>query len=303
MSKKKTIEEFKNDVYKVHGDNVVVLGEYEGNKVKTLIKYNDCGHKEMKSPSKILAGQGCAKCKGKRISKSKLNNVEDIKKRLANHNLKLIGEYNGLTSKSRVKNLLCGHTYNVNIGNAVNGSGCPICHGFKDTGKFKRQLIEKYGNEYEVLGDYINNRTKIKVKHNKCGHVWEVIPKDLLRDKRCPNCIKSKGEAFISELLENMDIPYESQFKFNECRNILPLPFDFMVKIDGKVKLIEFDGNQHFRQGNAWGDKCNFDKIVTNDNIKNKFCIDNNIPLLRIPYWWIRNDKAERELKKFLFNL
>lgn len=27
------------------------------------------------------------------------------------------------------------------------------------------------------------------------------------------------------------------------------------------------------------------------------------IPLLRIPYWWIRNDKAERELDAFIKNL
>lgn len=303
MSRKKTIEEFKEEVNKIHNDNIEVLGDYINNKTKLLVKYKDCNHKELKSPIKLLAGQGCAKCKGKRLSKSKLNNIDEVKYKLLNHSIELLEEYKGLDFKSKVKNLKCGHIYSVRIGNAIKGSGCPVCHGFKDTEKFKLQVFEKYENEYEIIGTYINNKTKIKVRHNKCGHVWDIIPKDLLSERRCPHCMKSKGEAFVGNLLDKMNIAYQSQYKFENCRNILPLPFDFMVKIDGQIKLIEFDGSQHFGEGNGWGNKSNFEKIKHNDNIKNEFCLNNNIQLLRIPYWWIRNDKAERELKKFLFDL
>lgn len=303
MSRKKTLEEFEIEIDKIHNGNVEILGDYVGNKIKILVRYKDCNHEEMKSPSKLLAGQKCARCRGKRVSESKMHNTDYIKEKLLENDIELLGEYKGLMYKSKVKNLKCRHIYDVQIGNAIKGTGCPICHGFKDTEKFKKQIFEKYSNEYEILGEYINNKTKIKVKHNKCGYIWDIIPKDLLRERRCPHCMKSKGEAFISNLLENMNIPYTSQYRFDNCKNLLPLPFDFMVEINGRIKLIEFDGNQHFRQGNGWGDKSSFDRIIHNDNIKNQFCYENNIPLLRIPYWWIRNDKAERELKKFLFDL
>lgn len=302
MSRKKTIEEFKKDVFNIHGDNVIVLGEYINNQEKILIQYKDCGHREMKRPTKILAGQGCGLCTGKRISRSKLKTTKEIKEKLLKFNIELIGEYEGLRHKTKIKNNNCNHTYKANLQNVLNGSGCPICHGFKDTDKFKQQVFEKYGNEYTVLGNYINNKTKIMVRHEECGHEWEVIPKDLLKDRRCPKCIISKGELFIKDYLDKNNVYYEMQFRYKDCKNKIPLPFDFMVKINDEIKLIEFDGCQHFKQGGNWGQE-NFNRTIENDNIKNEYCIKNKIPLLRIPYWWIRNDKAERELNKFLFKL
>ena len=70
-----------------------------------------------------------------------------------------------------------------------------------------------------------------------------------------------------------------------------------MVDVDGEKRLIEFDGSQHFSES-SW--KRQNSQVKTNDEIKNNYCKEHNIKLLRIPYWWLRNDRIDRELKKFL---
>ena len=71
MSKRKTINEFKNEIKQIFGDKVEVLGNYVNSQTKILVRFTECGHEEMKTPTKLLTGQECGKCKGKRISRIK----------------------------------------------------------------------------------------------------------------------------------------------------------------------------------------------------------------------------------------
>ena len=300
MSKKKTHEEFETEMMQIHGDEVILLTKYETNKTKVTVKYKSCGHIDQKMPTKLLIGQSCGICRAKRVSKTKTNTTEYYLGRLKQNgvNVTLLSEYTGLKNKVTLINNNCGHCYEAQAGNVVRGAGCPVCHGMKDTAEFKKQIEEKYPSEYEILGEYINNKTRIKVKH-KCGHEWLVTPKSLLRAKTCPKCILSKGEAFISDYLTAKNAVFETQYKFDDCRNKNPLPFDFAVFVNGEIKLIEFDGGQHFGKSNYWG-KQNKSDILMRDNIKNNYCNEKNIPLLRIPYWWLRTERIKQEITNFL---
>ena len=298
MSKRKTINEFKNEIKQIFGDKVEVLGNYVNSQTKILVRFTECGHEEMKTPTKLLTGQECGKCKGKRISRIKTKTQDVVKQQLLDRNLELLSEYIGSHEKILVRNLKCGHTYMAQPNNIINrNSGCPVCYGHKDLEGFKKKIQELYPNEYSVLGNYKNNRTKILVRHNKCGCKWEVTPKDLLRDRRCPQCIRSKGEDYIAKFLEENKFNYKTEYRIKECKNKQALPFDFMVEINGEKRLIEFDGSQHFSES-SW--KRQNSQVKINDEIKNNYCKQNNIKLLRIPYWWLRNDRIDRELKKFL---
>ena len=299
--KRKTDEQFKKEINDIYGNALEVLGKYKNNKEKILVKYKKCGHSEMKAPIKLLAHQGCGKCKGKSISISKTKTKERYEKDLRDKGIdwiKVVGDYNGVNSKIDVINLKCNHRYEVNAGNLLQGSGCPICHGMKDTSKFIDEIETKYPGKYTIMGEYVNNRTPIKVKHI-CGYEWEVIPKDLLREERCPECMISKGELFISEYLKENGLKYSQQYKFIDCKDTLPLPFDFAVFQNGEIRLVEFDGIQHFSSRSIFS----YEMPKKHDEIKNEYCREHNIPLLRIPYWWIRNDKAKRQLDNFLLNI
>lgn len=301
MSKKKTKIEFANEVKDIFNGNIEVIGDYVNNKEKILVKFINCGHEEYKIPTKLLAGHGCSKCKGKRISQSKTCSKQKFIEKLSKNGIDYIdftGEYNGTKKKIKVVNKNCGHKYEAVASNILQGSGCPICHGMKDTEKFIEQINQKYPNEYVIIGEYVNNRVPIKVKH-KCGYEWSVIPKDLMRDIRCPKCIMSKGELFISNYLEVHNINYVPQYKFKDCKDKLSLPFDFMVEVDGEKRLIEFDGSQHYGDTRSI---FRIENIKLHDAIKDKFCNENKIKLLRIPYWWIRNERIIKELDKFILN-
>lgn len=300
--KRKTDKQFNQEINDIYGNTLEILGKYKNNKEKILVKYKQCGHTEMKAPIKLLAHQGCGKCKGKLISASKIKSKEKYEKDLKSKGIdwiKIDGDYNGVKKKINVINLKCNHTYEVNAGNLLRGSGCPICHGMKDTNKFVCEIEEKYPGKYTIIGKYVNNRTPIRVKHI-CGYEWQVIPKDLLRAERCPKCIISKGELFVGNYLNENGLKYLPQYKFEDCKDVLPLPFDFVVFQKEGIKLIEFDGIQHFSNKSSMFD---YEKIKNHDEIKNKYCREHNIPLLRIPYWWMRNNKAKTELDKFLLNM
>ena len=61
------------------------------------------------------------------------------------------------------------------------------------------------------------------------------------------------------------------------------LPFDFAIIEKGKLLgLIEYDGLQHFR---GWGsDKEDLENIKRRDSIKDNYCKNNDIQLVRITY-------------------
>lgn len=64
------------------------------------------------------------------------------------------------------------------------------------------------------------------------------------------------------------------------------MPFDFAIFKNGKlVCLIEFDGEQHYRPIDFLGGEDRFKIQQTNDQRRNYFCREHDIPLIRIPYY------------------
>ena len=54
---------------------------------------------------------------------------------------------------------------------------------------YRKEVSEITNGEYSVLGDYVNNSKKIAHVHNKCGHIWELRPKNFIGNgNRCPKC-------------------------------------------------------------------------------------------------------------------
>ena len=90
-------------------------------------------------------------------------------------------------------------------------------------------------------------------------------------------CENSHGNLKISKILEEANIPYEREKRFLDCKDKSYLPFDFYI--DDKY-LIEYDGKQHFKSEGFF----DYESTHRHDLIKNQWCKDNNISLIRIPY-------------------
>lgn len=63
---------------------------------------------------------------------------------------------------------------------------------------------------------------------------------------------------------------------------ILMLPFDFYLPFYNLC--IEYDGELHYRCSEMFGGQKSLDRIKRHDDIKTKWCKENNIKLLRIHY-------------------
>lgn len=129
-----------------------------------------------------------------------------------------------------------------------------------------------------------------------CGNTHIVSTSDFKRGKvQSCGCLNSKGEAKISSLLEENHINYAKQFYFDDFKSEQGRKyyFDFGVlnKNNQLLYLIEFDGIQHSDIKYQFGTNNleSFEKIKKRDFIKNKYCLDNNIPLIRIPYYHFDN--------------
>lgn len=105
-------------------------------------------------------------------------------------------------------------------------------------------------------------------------------------------CISSKNEAVIAELLRKHNVKYKQQYIFNDCKDVGLLRFDFGVLDNdgGLICLIEYDGEQHYKPV-RFANMSDIDvqqqllETQHRDQIKNDYCCNNKIPLLRIPYW------------------
>lgn len=147
---------------------------------------------------------------------------------------------------------------------------------------------------YQLLSDnYISATSYLKWECPK-GHIFNMTWNNFQNGKRCGECQNSKGEIKIENYLKHSNIYFLKEYKINECRNIRSLPFDFAIFYDKEKKnlkvLIEYDGMQHFIK-TGW-DGHNNDKLLRTqktDNIRNIYCKEHNIPLIRIPYWEFDN--------------
>ena len=82
----------------------------------------------------------------------------------------------------------------------------------KTTEEFKQEVYNLVGNEYSVLGEYITNKTKIKMRHNKCGYEYEVTPNSFLSNgNRCRECWKKR----VGKLLHTPELEEKAYYERN----------------------------------------------------------------------------------------
>lgn len=123
-----------------------------------------------------------------------------------------------------------------------------------------------------------------------CGNISYVASSDLTHLKviSC-GCIKqSYGEKIISNILQENKIPYKKEYSFSDLKSNKGgiLRYDFAIFKNGNlIRLIEFDGKQHYEKNEHPFWELNFQEIKENDILKNNYTKEHNIPLVRIPYW------------------
>lgn len=176
--------------------------------------------------------------------------------------------------------------------------GCHRCSNLhrRTNEEFIKEIIKEHGTFYNYsLVDFKNIRNKIKIicpKHGK----FEQRAGHHLAGHGCPRCNDSKGEKTINKWLLDNNIDFKREFGFQDCKSKKnrKLRFDFWLP-DYNL-CIEFDGPQHNKISRHFGLK-SFEVIQENDKIKNEYCSDKDINLLRIKY---EQHKQEEKILQIL---
>lgn len=197
----------------------------------------------------------------------------------------------------------CGTIKSVFKGSLKNGTsrscGCLKIQNIKQQNLENAQghIGEKYGKLTILDCICKNNNYYYKCKCD-CGNETVVIGKNLFNGTTTScGCINSKANEEMARILTKLAIPFKREYRFEDCRDKAPLPFDFALfnKQDELIGLIENNGSQHYSsRGTQWNTPERLIYTQRHDYIKQTFAEDNHIPLLTIPYQYFN------ELEKFL---
>ena len=105
-------------------------------------------------------------------------------------------------------------------------------------------------------------------------------------------------EVEKQSILDNIGIVYKREHIFHDCRNVYPLRYDFYLPDFNSV--IEYQGQQHYKNIDYFGGQEGFKCRQTNDKIKREYCADKNISLLELPYS-LSSDEIKKEIYTFCF--
>lgn len=176
------------------------------------------------------------------------------------------------------------------------------------TDRYKQYIGKKIeGTKLTILDVYLKEdsngrhkvmaRTKCDCSPEKTHSHW--LPAILMNHTTSCGCIgKSIGEVLVRRVLEELNIEYREQVKVPNTPSIANgnLFFDFVIRVNDKIAIIEYDGAQHY-DIDAFNFGVNQDqheekfwRLQENDKIKNKYCDNFGYKILRIKDTEYHND-------------
>jgi rubrerythrin len=278
-----TKKELLNTNFKIYND-----AEYVNKNTKIHFICKKCNHIIMAYPHNLINNhEDCPYC-----GKKHRWTFEELKNKIKelDSNFILLSSENDIKGPSgkisvnniaTFKHLTCGNTFKMRISKFLyEKQRCPNCkiNKQKSSKEFQDEINTIYNNNFILIGDYKNRRTKVKLLCKKCGHITEDFPFNFLTNKRCCNfCTSSKKEQFVENGLQ--DVTYQKEISFEDLKFTNKLYIDFYI--NNNIYL-EIDGIQHFYKFNYFGGEEDFQSRLLRDKIKNNYFIKNNLFLIRV---------------------
>jgi hypothetical protein len=139
----------------------------------------------------------------------------------------------------------------------------------------------------DVLKTDCKGRVKLYcVKHGEVS----IHPNNHIHlQQGCAICVGSKGVRRIADFLKELKIGFISEWTDHDCIYKQRLRFDFFLP-DHDI-VIEFDGVQHFEPVSFGSNESEaeleekFKGLQMRDGLKDAWCKENNIGMIRIPYY------------------
>ena len=234
----------------IHGDrydysNVV----YVTSKIKVSILCKEHGE-FYQTPSNHLTGYNCQKC----ANNLKMDTEKFVER--ANRVHSSVYDYsrvNYVNANTKVIIICSEHgefkqrpDFHLN-----RKTGCPKCadNVTLSISEFIERSNKKHLGKYDYSQvSYVNNRKTIRIMCKEHGN-FDQTPTRHLGGDGCPHCV-NKTEYKLWMRLKEKYLIIQRQFKADWCKQILCLPYDFVI--EEHKKIIELDGPQHFEQVSNW---------------------------------------------------
>ena len=134
-----------------------------------------------------------------------------------NHDVDVLGEITGNDKKVLCRCKVCDHLWLAIPNNLKRGSGCPKCKAIKISQKQtlshedQVSAISTVNHDIEVIGEIVNDKTKVLCRCKVCSYEWSATPNNLKRGQGCPKCAKhgflshNHGKLYI--MVDDPEVP------------------------------------------------------------------------------------------------
>ena len=267
MSKKKTHEEFVEEVKDTIGNDYIFLTEYKDKRSPIKLKHR-CGFEFEMYPRDIYKSQTdlCPVCNPYR--KQDINTVKERFRRIYGDEYSLIGDYNPKNPRMKIRHNVCKHPegfyiWETNVRDFINDHRkCRYCSNYIDNGKIhfddpynitKEDVVKRLQQlnlNVTLIGEYKSKNDKLHLRCNACNYEFYVIPHavwnfDSKRSTICPRCnhannnsLGSRVYAGINDIkttnpeIYNILLNKDDGLKYAKCSTV---QLDFKCPDCGKI--------------------------------------------------------------------
>ncbi|MFW5962011.1 MAG: hypothetical protein ACOCQR_00165 [bacterium] len=201
-------KDFEEKIKELTGDEYTLVSEFENQNTQVILRHNECGKEWAVYPNNFIhKGSRCLHCSGKKRKTGKefqaeLDELFDGEYQLVDKQFRVekadgsideyFGKYYNNSQPVKIKHIIdeCGETFEATpLYLLQNRPECPECKDRNFRAKLTRKLGKTFFEEFELLNKYKNDKMRLKIKHKKCGEVFEETPLQLAYgDGECPFC-------------------------------------------------------------------------------------------------------------------
>lgn len=207
---------YKNIIEDVGKGEYIPLDEFQNVGKKINLYHKKCGRKiSVLCRAFIYEGTRC-------LCESTVT-FDEAKKLVSEKGEFELLEYKNTDEPCRIYAKVCGHTFSARYRKFINSPYCRICFPKRMTTEYLKERIRNTTNgEYELVSEFVNQNTKIKILHHLCGKITEYGMRYYHMGAKCPFCtghyVDQWNKMFrllldYKEEFGNVDIPKRENYK------------------------------------------------------------------------------------------
>jgi len=221
MPKKKTHEQFIKEFNEKNpnANNIEILGKYESGKKPILCRCKIHNYTWSPKAEQLLANKKCCPIGANNLITTTEEFIKELEK--INPNIEVLGKYINSKTPIACRCKIDGYEWSPTPDNLRQRKGCHKCANIvkRTHEEFVKEMYSINPN-IKILSNFIDTHTYVKCECLIDGNIWEAEPRHLLDKHGCPQCSDSIGEKEIAKYLNNNNIEYNPQYKFEDLEQI-----------------------------------------------------------------------------------